>query len=538
MSRAAQFPRKLQLSVSARAPYVFGEMTGHTAPYAISIEVLEASSNDRLANLSETAASKRDIPAALDRLAIALRQRLGEDQRSIAQHSTPLAEQATAEVEALSAYAEAEDAFQAGHLAPAIDLYGKALRLAPGFALAGVKLAWIYEGQGAELAAADTARQATLSAGRAGDRIRLLAELTAAALDAQEYGAAQANARQLLAAFPGDVEGMVALARVIRLQGHGTESLLSAEQAYRREPTYADAYREAGGALLTLDRFEDAMRLTAVAKQAGVADASWETAARYLSGKGIAPAVVGSETAEIDLAQMSDRALALDDSGALTAGGDAWHAGVRVSQGAAGLASAGAEMLAKGALNRALAGRCPQALGFAQEVRGLPHGKDADFRSGLALALCGASAEATRTADRLEKGSGLHSWAVNFALPMLHGGMALAAKDPLQAQEALSRVHQSRDEPPLASLLLGRAHVAGLHEELAIEDFTRIDAHRGYAFVTGTIAYPMAQLDLARTEALMKDEAEEKAAYTRFLKTWNASEQEDPLRIEALTKAR
>ncbi len=524
--------------LGARA-YVFGQMTGSTAPYSISVEVLEASSNDRLANLSETAGSKREIPAAIDRLAIALRQRLGEDERSVAQHSTPLAEQATPEVEAISAFAEAEDALQAGHLAPAIDLYGKALRVAPGFALAGVRLAWVYEGQTAELAAADMARQATLNAGRAGDRVRLLAELTAAALDSQDYATAQGNAKRLTTEFPGDTEGMVALARVMRLQGHVTESLLSAEQAYRHEPTYGDAYREAGSALLALDRFEDAVRLATVAKQAGVADISWETAARYLGGKGIAPtAGLQAGTAELDLAQMSDRALALDNSGALSAGADAWHAGARVSQSAAGLASAGAEMLAKAALNRALAGRCPQALTFAEEVKDLPHGRDADFRSGLAEALCGANDKAGQTADRLQRRSGLHSWAVDFALPMLHGGMALSAKDPLRAQEALSRVRLTRDEPPLASLLLGRAHVAAHHEELAVDDFTRIDTHRGYAFITGTISYPMAELGLARTEAAVENEAGEKAAYDKFLKTWTGAERDDPLRTEAFAKTR
>ncbi len=522
--------------LGARA-YVFGEMTGSTAPYTISVEVLEASSNDRLANLSETAGSKREIPAAIDRLAIALRQRLGEDERSIAQHSTPLADQATPQVEALSAYAEAEDALQSGHLAPAIDLYGKALRQAPGFSLAGVRLAWIFEGQSAELAAADTARQAMLSAGRAGDRVRLLAELTAAALDTQDYAIAQGHARRLLTEFPGDTEGMLSLARVTRLQGHMTESLLSAEQAYRHEPTYAGAYREAGNALLALDRYDDALRLTTTAKQAGVADISWETAARYLSGKGIGPAL-REASAELDLADMSDRALALDNAGALTAGADAWHMAARASQSAGGLASAGAVMLGKGALNRALAGRCSQALLLAQEARGYPHGKDADFRSGLADAICGANDKATQAADRLVRGSGIHSWAVEFALPMLHGGMALSAKDPLQAQEALSRVRLTRDEPPLSSLLLGRAHVAAYHEELAIEDFTRIDTHRGYAFVTGTISYPMAELDQARSEAALHDEAEEKAAYARFLTTWAAAERNDPLRTEASAKAR
>lgn len=532
-------------SVSARAAarqtgaraYLYGEIRGSGAPYTINLEVLETSSNDKLASLSEMAGSKEEIAQAIDRLATDLRRRLGEDSASIAQHNTALEQQATGNMEALSSFAEAEDASQSGHVSRAMDLYGKALRSSPNFALAGVQIAWIYEGQSAELAAADAARRARLSAGQAGDRVRLLAETAAAALDAQEYGSAGTSARRLLAEYPWDAGGMVALARVMRIEGHMTESLLSAEQAYRHEPTNMDAYREAGRALLGLDRFDDALRLSTVAEEAGAGDGSWAGAARYLSGR--TSSLQTAQTARVDgsrelnLAVMADEAMALDDSGALAAGGEVWHAAARSAQGSSRLASAGASMLATGALNRALLGRCGQAIAFANEATAFPYGKTADFNAGLAQALCGGGEKGTLAIKRLQRGSGLHSWAADFSVPVLRGATAISAKDPLSAQEALSGVQQMRDEPPLAAYLMGLAHLAAHHDDLAIGDFRSIDTHRGLAFVTGTVVYPMAEIELGRVAAATKDDTERVAAYRKFLQLWTGAERGDPLLAEA-----
>ncbi len=146
-------------------------------------------------------------------------------------------------------------------------------------------------------------------------------------------------------------------------------------------------------------------------------------------------------------------------------------------------------------------------MSFAEEARARPYGKGADFEAGLAEGLCGESQRAVQALERLERGSVPNSWAEDFYVPLLRGGMAISAKDGLRAQEALSGVHQMRDEPPLGSYLLGLAHVAAHHDELAIEDFGSIDPHRGYAFVTGTVAYPMAELELARSERSGKHEA-------------------------------
>ena len=489
--------RSIAQRLGARA-YVYGEIAGREPPYTITLEVLEASSNDKLASFKEDVGGKAQLASVVDHLSTELRHHLGEDDGSISSHNTPLEKQATGNFDALASFAAAEAARLNGHPVLAIDQYRKALQQAPDFGLAAVQLAWVYEQQYAELSAAAAARQGRLNAANAGDRIRLLSEATAAVLDTQEYASAGSNVRRLLTLFPSDTTAMVLLAHLSRIQGHMTEALLAAEQAYRHEPTSAAAYREAGRALIGLDRFNDALRLTSVAKQAGAADSgSWATAARYLSGNlGSSELAVPNESPEMDLAVMADRALALDDSGALSAGDQTWQAAAQASQTHAGLASAGAEMLARAALNRALLGHCGQAIGLAVQASALPHGRSADLREGLASALCGDEKASKAAMEALLRKSALHSWTEEVQVPTLEGGIALAAKDSLRAQVALSGPGRARDRPPLSTYLLGMAHLAAHHWDLAAENFKDVTAHRGYAFASGTVVYTVAQSNL------------------------------------------
>ena len=52
--------------VGAKA-YLYGEITRSGTSYTISVDVLKADSNDKVATLEETAASREEIPAAIGR---------------------------------------------------------------------------------------------------------------------------------------------------------------------------------------------------------------------------------------------------------------------------------------------------------------------------------------------------------------------------------------------------------------------------------------------------------------------------------------
>ena len=239
--------RRVAQTVGAKA-YLYGEIKEVGGTYTISVDVLNAASNDKLVTMTETAASKDQLTAAIGRLAKSVRANMGERRRSIEQNDVPLAEEGSASIDALHNYAVGQDATQDGNAVEAINDLRQAAQIDPKFAAALVRLAWLYRGQKAERAAADTAELAVQAASESSERWKLLAGYCAEMNASGNYGHAAELIRQFLVLYPHDAEGMAGLARTLRLQGHPAEALQLAQQAFCRGCTQrAGVY--AGGAL-------------------------------------------------------------------------------------------------------------------------------------------------------------------------------------------------------------------------------------------------------------------------------------------------
>ena len=373
--------------VGARA-YLYGELVRSGQGYTVSLNLVDAKSNDRMTSLSDSCTSKDAIAATITSLSVALRQRLGEGGGTKIRQPTPLATQATANMAALEAYADAGIDVGEGRPLEGLSAYRRSVALAPGFGLALVRLAWLSEAQGAEVEAAEAAGEAQAASQRAGDRVEQMARYTRQALTDRDLAAAAATARAMNVSRPHDVESLLALARVMRRGGHMTEALLSAEQAMRRSPFQLAAAEETADALVGLDRYDDALKVEKQAAQAGLTCECSRTAAVYLSGApGDGPA--NEEQGAADLASLEARALVEDNAGRMGEGTRLWRLAAAAAQGHEGLGSAAAGALAQAALDRALGGRCTDAAAIESDAANLLHGPTAIFRAGTARALCG-----------------------------------------------------------------------------------------------------------------------------------------------------
>ena len=157
--------QRVAQKVGAKA-YLYGEITRSGTSYTISVDVLKTDSNDKVATLEETAASRERIPAAIGRLARDIRVEVSEDSTDEAQKSVPLEAEATANVNALHAYAVGEAAMQRGQPADALAAYQQAAALDPKFVQAQMRLAWLYRSEKAEVAAANAAELARSAAAK------------------------------------------------------------------------------------------------------------------------------------------------------------------------------------------------------------------------------------------------------------------------------------------------------------------------------------------------------------------------------------
>ena len=269
--------------VGAKA-YLYGEIRG-TAPYEISVDVIESSSNDKLAHIREQSATRDQIPAAIDRLARALRAEMGEGTKTIGETSDPLDRKASRSVDALKAYSMAEAAAQSGRIADALKAYQQAVELDERFTQAQIGLAWLYQAQNAEIAAVESAERALAASRDADEKTRLLADFCFEMIVAGDTRRAAATIHRYAEQFPRDVNGMVGLAKVMRAQGHLVEALLAAQQAIGGDPFRAEAYAEAELALIGLDRYDAALQLESQTRQLGVAPSGLRLAAAYLANR-------------------------------------------------------------------------------------------------------------------------------------------------------------------------------------------------------------------------------------------------------------
>ena len=482
--------RAVAQRINARL-YLYGELSGSPEHYNLRVDVIEARSNDRLGSLSDTANGKDELAAAITRLAEALRRKLGEgDVISREVPATPLAQQATASMPALEAFAKAETASANGNPIQAAHLYQQAATLSPGFALAELRLAWIDETQGAEIEAAESASRARASANRSGDRVTLLSRIAAEAIAEADLSRAAITARELAAARPHDAEALLSLARVMRLSGHLTEALLSAQQVMRLQPYSADAYEEVSLALVGLDRYDAAQLIATKAAAQGIRCDCARTAATYLK-RGTIDAEAGFS--EEDFRPSLERALAFDDTGNFASGLLLWQEIASRAQGDAQLRSTAAHVLSRAALNRALWSRCSDVPELVARSVRLPFGQPSAAHLALAEAICGDSANLSGLLSQLTQNARPRSETTQLEFPLIHCAQALATKQAVPALAAISALQATRDLPPVVHYFFGLAYEAGRQDELAASSFQAVADHPGASFLTGSVASELAR---------------------------------------------
>ena len=525
--------RRVAQLVGAKA-YLYGEIQQTGNAYTISVDVLNAASNDKLVTMVETAASRDQLAAAIDRLASSVRSNLGESSREIGQGSFPLAREGSASLDALHAYALGEAAMQQGRTMDAMSAYQQATVADPRFVEAQLRLSWLYIAQDAEVAAAESAKLALTAANDASERLKLLAGF-ANELNAEgNHGQAAEIARQLVALYPHDAEGLTDLARVERLQAHPAEALQAAQQAYGEDARSAEAYAEAERDMIALNHFDGALETVALAERLGVTPSGVMLAAAYLDGREdlvaeqaalLHPANDGVQPdgAQPSFGQRGEYALVVDNGGRLTAGAVQWRDAAAATRGVPALDSTRSHLLAEAALDRALTGGCGQAISFAGESLAQAAGPEATFDAGMAAALCGDTGHAQKTIDTLRQDYPKNSSVTGYYLPDLQAALALEAKDAPGALSALAGSSQY-DLLSLTPYLRSRAHmVAGTSSE-AIVDLQQTLDHRGYTFLAGSNVYPMAQIALARGYAAMGDKANSAAAMQHFQVLWKQAD--------------
>jgi eukaryotic-like serine/threonine-protein kinase len=540
--------QRVAQSVGARA-YLYGEINGAKAPYTISVDVLKSDSNDKVETLEETAASREEISAAIDRIAQDIRVEVSEDGKGEERNSIPLKREATASVDALRAYTVGEAAKQSGRTSDALMAYQEAAKIDPKFAQAQIRLAWLYSYEKAEVASANSAVLARDAAAKSSDKMKLLAQFCYEMNASGDYDRALEVIQEYVVRYPIDADGMKGLARALRVQGKLPEALVAAQKGYGENPFDAETYAEAELTMIGMDRYENALQLEAQAERVGVAHGGNALTAGYLVGKedvvstqvsamqgSHAPTTAGSSE-PITYAALYRYGLYLDNTGRTEAGLELWRIAADKAGTVPEFASTQSSMLAQGALDRALMESCTVALELVDKLKGLPKGPDASFNAGMAAALCGDQPYAEKTIVALQQNYPQNTAVAQYYVPQLQAAAQIGVNEPEKALDSLIALGQY-DQISLTPYLRGMANAALGQMPAAVLDFQTVLTHRGVALTLGSNAYPMAEIGVARAHLVNRNKTASIDAYKRFLTLWGEADQGQPLIAESLAKSK
>jgi eukaryotic-like serine/threonine-protein kinase len=540
--------QRVAQNVGARA-YLYGEIRGAKASYTISVDVLKADSNDKVETLEETAANRQEIPAAIGRLAQDIRVELSEDGKAEERLNIPFEREATANVDALHAYAVGEAARESGRIGEAFAAYRQAVTFDPKFVQAQMRLSWLYSSEKAEVASANAAELARSAAAKTSDKVKLLAQFCYEMNASGNYGRAMEVIREYVARYPLDLDGKKGLARALRLEGNLPDALQAARQGYGENPFDAETYTEAELAMIGMDHYDAALQLEAQAERVGVSKSGTALTAGYLTGKEDVVAAEASliqeeiagttrdDAAQMRYADLYRYGLYLDNAGRTDAGLELWRSSAARAGSVPEFASTQASMLAQGALDRALMESCSVAMELVGEVKDLPKGPIASFNAGMAAALCGDQLYSQKILAGLQQDYPRSTPVMQYYVPQLQAAAEIGVNEPEKALDPLIAL-ETEDQISLAPYLRGMANVALGQMPAAIVDFQTVLDHRGSALTLGSSAFPMAAIGVARAHAVNRDKHDSVLAYQRFLALWREADQNQPLTVEALAKSK
>ena len=533
----ARLTADVALEVCKREPaqaVLSGTIAELGGAYAITLEALACATGDSLAVEQERAADKAAVLDALGVAASALRARLGESLASVRAMDVPLARATTASFDALKAFSLAEASRVAGaDDNDAIALYRRALDLDPEFALAHARLGTVLSNRDAVDASIQHQRRAYDLRDRVSEYERLYItshyygnvtdevqkyldvlrvwqrtfpndftapnNLAVIQLQLGDYAAARDAAREALRLAPHNVLPRLNLAWALLFNGEIAEASSTARQAI--DANLASDFLREVPAWAAYFRGDAADLARELADQGPIGRRGvrtfWRFAPWYLLRQGKLDDAIALWTALADRDRQAGR-----QEGQILA-------------------------LVKLARLQALAGRTEQARAATRAALALVGEARPPLELGLALVDAGDVEGARAWMARLRTTSPDSTFVNQLEIPQVEAALALRARQPARALEALGPVG-SLDLSYTASALYLRTRAL---RELGRFQEAMTEAERTVSrpWLTGPQGIDLVlSIEYARAAAGAGETAKAKAAYQQLLELWRDADADFP----------
>ncbi len=517
--------------------------------YLLTLKAVNCANGESQASTEALAADKNHVLDALGKIALDLRQKLGESLSTAQRFDTPLEQATTPSLEALQTYSLGRKKMVPdGDLRAAVTLFQRAIQLDPNFAMAYASLGASYTDLGENRLSADKTKRAYELRERLSQRETFYIE---AHYFDQVTGNLE-NARQVyelwMRDFPRDPIPPENLAYIYAALGQLEKLLDFQREALRLDPASGSYYADLVLVYLLLNRFEDAHTTSDEAILKKLDTPSLHDRLYLLAFLRKDAAEMSRQVSwglgkpgveDIALAREADTAayfgrLRLARELSRQASASAHHAGeIEVA--------AGYEAFS--ALRESLMGNAGQARQRTAAALKLSNGRDVQAAAALALAFAGDLARSQSVAADLARRFQEDTIVKVSYLPTIRALLELCHNNFSRAIEATRAAapyelgYPSQVEYSQALYLnyvRGGAYLRLRRANEAAVEFQKILDHPG--IVQNEPIGALAHLQLGHAYAMQGDTAKARAAYQDFLTLWKDADPDIPILKEAKTE--
>jgi serine/threonine protein kinase/tetratricopeptide (TPR) repeat protein len=505
--------------------------------YVVALDATNCATGDSLAREQVTAPTKEAVLSAVGKAASSLRGKLGESLASIQKFDTPVTEATTSSLEALKAYAAADEVRNGGSEAESIPLFQHAAELDPNFAMAHARLAAVYNNLGEEDRSVAEAKKAFDLRERVSERERyyITDHFYTATGDIEKDTETLESA---IKAYPNDSSAFTNLALIYNLSyGQFDKAIPLANEFSRLEPNAPFGYEHAAASYMALNRLEEARAILqkaidAKADNLFIHETLYQLAFLNADAEGMQRQLKWSEGKPSEY-------LLFNDTGNVTAlHGQIQKAGELMQQSVQGTERLGfkettADTQAARAVTLAEVGNDSKARELAASSSALAQGRSNMEPVALALALTGDGSRAQAIVDDLVRRFPDDTILRQVILPSVRGliEMKKAPDAAIQALQSATPYELGNGQGLFPIYIRGQAYLQAKRGTEAAAEFQKIVDHRGIAPIQPE--HSLAKLGLGRAYAMTGDTSKARAAYQDFLALWKDADPDLPILKEA-----
>jgi len=529
---------------TASAAELDGSIAQIGTHYLLTLRATACASGDVLARTESAAPDKNHVLDALGKIATQMRSKLGESLASVQKYDVQPSDVTTPSLEALRAYSLAVRAMGSNRPVESVTLFREAIRLDPNFAEAYSGLAINYFNMGETSQAEENGRKAYALRGHVSEREKLNMEMYYATFVTRNFEEARKSAQAAIQIYPRAWGMITNLGVFDGYLGEYDESLKMSKKVMELAPGSTQVYTNLMIDYLHSNRLDDAEAVAREASDRHLDAAFLHQTLYQIKFLRHDPAGMQREAALARAQPGLDDLMFYYESDTAAYGGEFRKARERTGRAVdyttrGGQKETAAEYEAESAVREALVGNFSVGRQQANSALAVSKGRDAAAIAGIALALAGDTAGATRIADDLEKRFPEDTVIHYNSVPVIRASIALQRRDPAKAIGALavSTPHELGQAAQEATFVLYPVYVRGLayleakQGVAAAGEFRKVVDHPG--LVQNEPIGALAHLGLGRAYALTGDVVKAKAAYQQFLTLWRDADPDVPLLKQA-----